>query len=255
MSVVASELIVYGAQNIAETDGVTQGGAIDETVRYVFDDSTLANTLNDTLEVLSDNAGDTTQTVTVTGRNSAGSIITENFSLNGTTVQNGATTFERILKVVMSATAVGNVTVRKAADDTAVATLEPGVTSVRRPFYDVSSDAAGGSSRDFYEKVFVKNTNASNALLNAVIKENADSLSKITFDLEDAQNDNESIASRLNTPPTGLSSGVFNDADKPVPGTDLGTSSQIGVWLKLTLAAGDAANKGTWTMQIDGSTT
>ncbi len=254
MSVVASDLIIYGAANIAEDDVSTQGGAIDTAVRYVFDDSALANTLNDTLEVLSSSGSDTTQSVTVTGRNTAGSIITEVFNLNGVTVQNGVVTFERILKIVMSATAVGTVTVRKATGDTTIAAIEPGVTSVRRPFYDVSSDVSGGSSRDFYEKIFIKNTNGVNALLAAIVKENADTLSKITFDLEDAVNDNNSTASRLNTTPTGML-GSFDNADKNVPGTDLAPGAAIGVWMKLTLAAGDAPQKGTWTVQIDGSTT
>lgn len=254
MSVVASDLIIYGAQNIAEDNVSAQGGAINETVRYVFDDSSLANTLNDTVEVLSSSGSDVTQTVTVTGRNAAGSILIENFNLNGVTVQNGAVTFERILKITMSATAVGTVTVRKATGDTVIASIEPGVTSIRRPFYDVASDVVGGSARDFYEKVFVKNTNGSNALISAIIKENADTLSKITFDLEDAVDDNNSVASRLNTPPSGML-GTFDNADKSVPGTDIAPSSAIGVWLKLSLPAGDAAQKGTWTMQIDGSTT
>lgn len=255
MAVTATDIVVYGAANIAETDGVTQGGAIDTTVRYVFDDATLANLLNDTLEVLSDNAGDTTQTVTVTGRDATGSIVTEVFNLDGTNVQNGSQTFDRILKIVKSASTTGTVTIRKATGDTTVGDMEPALIELRRPFYNVSADVSGGSNRAFYEKMFVRNNNATNSLLSAVVKENADTLSKITFDLEDAQNDNESVASRLDTAPTGLSSGVFNDADKPVPGTDIAPSGAIGLWLKLDLTAGDAANTGTYTIEVAGTST
>lgn len=254
MSVVATDIVVYGAANVAETDGVTQGGAIDTTVRYVFDDATLANTLNDTVDVVSDDAGDTTQTVTVTGRDAGGAIVSEVFSLNGLTIQNGAQTFERILKIVKSASTTGNITVERNSDATDIGVLEPALLEMRRPFYNVSADAAGGSSREFYEKLFVRNNNGTNDLLGATIKENADSLSKITFDLEDAKDDNNQTADRLDTAPTGMQ-GSFDSADKTVPGTDLGSGEAIGVWIKLTLAAGDAAAKGTWTIEVTGSTT
>lgn len=254
MSVVSADLIIYGAANIAESNTGTTGGAIDTTVRYVFDSSTLANTLNDTIDIVSDNAGDTTQTVTVTGRNSEGSIVTEEFALNGLTPIVGSTIFERILKITCSAAHDGTITVVDHDTQTTVVDIETGVLQVRRPFYNVSSDVSGGSSRSFYEKVFVKNTNAVNALLDAVISESADPGANITFDLEDAQNDNNSVASRLNTAPSGML-GSFSSADKNVPGTDLGAGDCCGVWLCMTLAAGAAAAKSTWTMGISGSTT
>ena len=102
MSVSSSDLVIYGSQNIPESDSGTSGGAISTTCRYVFDSSTLANLLEDSVEVLSSNAGDTTQTCSVFGRNSAGSIVSEVLTLNGTTQVSGATTFERILKIVLS---------------------------------------------------------------------------------------------------------------------------------------------------------
>jgi len=253
MPVVASDLIVYGATGIAEDDTTPQGGGIDTETRYVFDDSSLANTLNDTVDVLSDDAADTTQTVTVYGRLSTGVITSENYSLAGLTPQSGVTTFERLLKVVVDAAHAGTITARDNGTTTTIAALESGVLQVRRPFYDVSSDAAGGSERNFYEKLFVKNTNDTNALLNAVIKESADPTGIITFALEDAQDDNEIVATRL-TEPTGISA-AFDSADKNVPSTDLAPGSAIGVWMKMTLAAGAAAGKSTWTMNTEGSTT
>ena len=125
---------------------------------------------------------------------------------------------------------------------------------VRRPFYNVSADVSGGSSRDFYEKLFVKNNNATNSLLAAIVQENADPGGNITFDLEDAVDDNNSTATRIDTAPTGML-GSFDSNDKNVPGTDLAAASAIGVWIKLTLAAGTAAAKSTWTMRTTGSTT
>lgn len=254
MSVAGTDLVIYGAANIQTTDTGTQGGAIDTTVRYIFDSASLANSLADTVEIVSSNAGDTSQTVTITGRNSAGSIVTDPLSLNGTTVVNGSVTFETILKIVVSASHAGTITVRKATGDTTIVAIETGVLTILKPFYNVSSDASGGSSRDFYEKIFIKNNHATLSLLSAVVSENADPSSKISFDLEDAVNDNNSVASRLNTAPTGML-GSFDSAAKNVPGSDLAAGSRIGVWLKLTLAAADAALVSTYTLRIAGSST
>ena len=252
MSVAGTDLVIYGAANIQTSDTGTQGGVIDTTVRYIFDSPTLANTLADTVEVLSSSGADTTQTVTVYGINSGGSSINEVFTLAGTTVQNGATTFQRVSRIVVSGSHTGTITVRKASDNTTIGALETGVVVLRKPFINVSSDVSGGSSRDFYEKIFIKNNHATLSLLSAVVSENSDPTGKITFDLEDAVNDNNSVASRLNTAPTGML-GTFTSADKNVPGTDLAAGSNIGVWLKLTLAAGDSAILDTYTVRIAGS--
>lgn len=253
MSVVASDLIIYGAANIAEADGETQGGAIDTSVRYVFDDSSLV-TDNDTFDVVSDASGDNTQTVTITGRNSEGSIVTEDFELDGTTPVVGATTFAKIMRVVCDAAHTGDITITENSGSQTLLTMEAGVNETRIPFYNVSADAAGGSSRDFYEKVFVKNTNGSNALLSATISEGADPSSNITFDLEDAVDDTNQVATRINSAPSGML-GSFDSSSKNVPGTDLASGSAIGVWLKLTLAAGAAAADSTYTITVEGSTT
>jgi hypothetical protein len=263
MSVSATDIVVYGSANMQETDSGTQGGAIDLTTRIVFADSTLANTLNDTVEVLSSAGGDTTQTVTVYGRNSAGSIVTDALSLNGTNVVAGAVTFERILKIVVNAAHTGTITVRKATGDTTIVAIESGVLTIRRPFYNVSADVSGGSSRDYYEKMFVKNNNASNALLGAGFADGGgDSNNYITFALEDAVDDTNTSTNRL-TAPTGSTNGGsgFSASSKTLAaetdaGTvDLGTTTAIGIWLKMTLPAGSAAGKDTWTLTVSGSTT
>ena len=108
-SIVASDIIIYGSANIAEVDAATHGGVIDLAVRYVFDDSTLANTLNDTVDIISSAAGDTSQTVTITGRNTGGTIISEGIALNGTSLANGLTDFERILKIVVDGSHTGTI--------------------------------------------------------------------------------------------------------------------------------------------------
>ncbi len=239
MAVASTDIVIYGAANIQTSDTGTQGGALDSTVRYVFDSPVLGNTLADSVEVLSSNGSDTSQTVTVYGILSTGVSTSEVFNLNGSTVQNGAVVFQRINRVVVSGAHAGTVTVRKASDNTAIILIEPGVFVVRRPFIGVSSDVSGGSARDFYEKIFIKNNHSTLALLSAVISELTDASAVITFDLEDAVNDSNSVASRLNTVPTGML-GTFTSAAKNVPGTDLAPGSAIGVWLKLSLPAGNS---------------
>ncbi len=250
MSILSTELITYGSANMPEDNVSTSGGAIDLTTKVVFTDIAVT----DSVEFVSDNAADT-MNITVYGRTAAGAITSETKALTGTSPTTATTaTFERILKVVLASAAAGTVTVRRATGDTTIATMEAGITTVRRLFYDSAADASGGSSRDFYEKVFVKNTNGSLTLTNAQIAEQADPGANITFDLEDAVNDNNSTASRLNTAPTGML-GTFTGATKSVPGSALAAGASIGVWLKLTLAAGAAAAKNTYTLRTTGTST
>lgn len=250
MSITATEIITYGSLNMPENNASTSGGGIDVTTKISFTD--IAAT--DSVEFVSDNAADT-MNITVYGRNAAGLIVSETKALNGTTPTVATTaTFERILKVVLASAAAGTITIRRATGDTTIGTMEAGITTFRRLFYNAQADAAGGSSRDFYEKVFIKNTNSTLTLTEAEISENADPGANITFDLEDAVNDTNSVVSRLNTVPTGML-GTFTSAAKSVPGTSLEAGAAIGVWLKLTLAAGATAAKNSYTLRTSGSTT
>ena len=275
MSVVASDIVIYGAANIQETDSGTMGGAIATTVRYIFDDATLANDPtasagDGTLKAVSSSASDITQVITVTGRNAGGSIVTDTFTLNGTTVVAGGsgTVFERILKAVITSGSahVGSLTISDSTGGAGIGNtilvLGPTVTTIRRPFYNVSADVSGGSSRDFYEKVFVKNNNGTNALLNATFIETADPTTNVTFALEDAVNDSNTSTNRVTAPTVGdLGAAGFDSASKTLASqtdagtTDLAAGAAIGIWLKLTLAAGAAAAKSTYTLGVSGSTT
>lgn len=251
MSVTAAELIYYGSASMPEDSSTTCGGAIDLTTYVIPDSASLFNTLNDTVNYVSDAAGDTTQTVTTYGRNSAGSIVSETKSLNGTTPVAGTTTFERILKIVISASHTGTVTITRNTGGTLIGTMPTGILTLRRPFYNVSADVSGGSSRDYYEKIFSKNTDSTLALLAAQVAETANPSGNITFALATAVNDTESTATNLTAP---VSVSTFNGTTKNVPGTDLAGTAAIGIWLKLTLAAGAAADKSTVTMQVTGQT-
>lgn len=244
MSILVTDLKNYQSANMPQDDASTSGGAI--ATAAIIDDMILA--ANDTLKVKSTIAGDTTQTVTVTGRNAAGAIVSEVQTLNGTTAVSYATTFERILKVVMSATSTGTVTLYRSDGTTAVVALPTLKTSVRRLFYD-SASAAGSTVR--YEKIFWKNEHASLTLTTATLKLTADPAAVIRIAGATAVDDSGSVANRL-TLPGGLTF-VDDNVSQAVVGNALAASSAIGVWVEMTLAGSNAAIKNTFATQLAGN--
>ena len=249
MSIVASELKLYGSASMPDDDTATAiGGAINTAIKMEFTDITPSGTV----EMLSSAGGDTTQTVTIYGRDGTGAIVNEVKTLNGATPVSFTTTFERILKAVMSGTATGTITIRKASAGATLITLEPGITQVRRPFYNVNTPEAG--SVTYYEKVFFKNTNGTLALTSGVIKEAADPSGKVTFGLPSTIDDTGTNGGGNNrkTAPSGI---TFNSTDKNVAnGQNLPAGSAQGIWLALTLASTDAAAKTTYDLRCEGTT-
>lgn len=251
MPIVATDIIAYGSASMPDDDTPTGiGGAIDLTTRIVFTDITPAGLV----EVVSSSASDTTQTVTLYGRNAGGTLISDVQTLTGTTAVDFSGTFERILKIVMSATAVGTVTIRKDGAGGDLADLEPGVTDIRRPFYNASADVSGGSARDYYEKVFFKNTHGTLDLTTATIAEQADPSGFVTFDLESTLDGTDTNGAGNRQTHTG--GYTFDNTTKDVANSQSLTSGAAqGCWLKLALAAGQAAQNTSWTARVSGATT
>ncbi len=250
MTVLTADLVAYGAANHAEDDASTQGGAIDLTVKIAL----TFMAANDTLDVVSDNAADTTQTVTITGRLADGSIDTEVFTLAGTTPQVGATTFERILKAVLSATATGTITIDRSSAGPNVATMEPGILQIRTLFFDAASDA---SPKTIYEKVFFKNENGTDTLTNSTLELTLEpaAVADYLMAVEDAVDDSNSAANRV-TAPVGQSAFRQINVTEPVPGGgNLAAGEAIGVWFQMDLAADNAGFVDDWTLELAGSTT
>lgn len=85
-----------------------------------------------TIDVLSDDAADTTQTVRIYGKKSNGAYATENLALNGTTAVVSTNTYESTdqrmtFEISLSAVAAGTITIRgNDASDTEIATIRPG---------------------------------------------------------------------------------------------------------------------------------
>lgn len=128
------------------------------------------------------------------------------------------------------------------------------ITEVRRLFYDAAADAAGGADKSYYEKVFFYNTNATLALTNAVISEVSDAAGVVDFALESVLDgtDTNGTGNNRQVAPTGY---TFDSTQKNVANSqNHSPGSGQGVWLRLTLVAGAAAQKTSVTMRESGTT-
>ena len=70
MSVLPSDIVVYGSAHMPETDGATIGGAVDFSRRVAFYDITPAGSV----DVISSSLGDTATTIAYSGRDSTGAV-------------------------------------------------------------------------------------------------------------------------------------------------------------------------------------
>lgn len=105
MSVVASDLIVYGSANMPDADGATTGGAVAFSKRVAFNDISPTGTMSYVSSSTSD-----TVTVTLTGRLASGVTTTEAKTTTGQSIVAGAVAFERLLKgIVSGGTASGDI--------------------------------------------------------------------------------------------------------------------------------------------------
>ena len=104
MSVLPSDIVVYGSVNMPEADGAINGGAIDFSRRVAFYDIAPAGNL----DVISSSSSDTATKVTFYGRDATGVIQNQTLSLNGQTWVTGSQPLERLLYAALSgATANG----------------------------------------------------------------------------------------------------------------------------------------------------
>lgn len=245
MAVSGADLVVYMAMNKPTNDSSTAGGDINSYIRATFDDPSSTVAVN-----FSSTSALDVQDVSVTGRNSAGTITSETIALSGTTTIATSNTYERILTCVLSSGAAGVVTasgngVNKLTD---IPATESGFC---RPFYDATASAS--TTKTLYDKVFVKNNNPSSTLNNATLIEVSSGLyAKINFGLEDNKQADQTITNRT-TAPTGIGGG-FGAGPSGMIGSELTASDYQGVWLKLSLSAGESATNSFYQVQVSGTT-
>ena len=247
MSILASELKAYQAANMPEDDTATVGGAIAPTGLVEFTDVAA----NDDLEALSDDAADT-MNLTITGRNAAGAIVSETKALTGVTAVIFSTlgVIERVLKIVLASAAAGTVTVRRSVAGATVVAIPAGKTSVRRMFYDSASEA-GSTTR--YEKLFMKNENATLTLNSAALELTADPAATIRIGGAPAVDDTATAANRKTAPASVTF--VDDGVSQSVPGGVLAAGSGIGVWAEMVRGAAAAAIKNTFSVELSGTST
>ena len=249
MAVTSSDLVLYASANMPLNDNNTSGGAINSGIRVTFTDPSSAAQLI----IFSSSASDTSQTLALKGRNAAGSIITENMSLDGTTNVTSSNTFERVLIAELSDVGVGNITVSGNGVNQ-IAEIPIGESGFLRPFYDATTSAS--SSKTLYEKIFVKNNNTSSTLDGATLIPVAATglASQITYGIEDGKASPQSVSNRT-TAPTGVdafgsgASGVYPN------GTGVLTAYDYqGFWLKMSLEANESAINSFYEIQVSGTT-
>lgn len=245
MPIAASDLLGHLSANMPENDTGSSGGGISTAGKFEITD--IAAT--DNIEVLSDGAD--TRTVTLEGRNSAGAIVSENLTLNGTTPVTSTNQYERVLKITLSAAdGARTVTIRRATGDTLITTLPPNYTKAIRLFKDSTSEAAQAVR---YEKVFLKNNHGTLTLTSAAVKLTSDPAARYKIGLAIAVDDTGSVTNRK-TAPGGITF-VDDNVSQGVPGGQLAAGSAIGVWVQQDLPANDPAHKNSVTLELAGSTT
>lgn len=247
MAVVATDLVLNLTANTPDDDTSTVGGARAAAKRPVD----VQLTANDTVDAVSSNAGDTTQTLTVEGRLVGGAVDTEALALNGTTPVTGAKTWERILSYTLSATCAGTVTVTDGdTGQGTIHTFPPGETFAAIGFRKSFSTA---SPKTYWEKNCWYNSNGTDTLNSAEVTLTADPSGNIRIALETAKDATTSAANRLTTP-TPIGTITDDSVAISVPGGNLAATEYIGVWVEMQLAADEAATKSSYTLQLAGTT-
>jgi hypothetical protein len=248
-SIVAGDLVCFHAATQSDADAITVGGAIDLLRRPDFTQIAA----NDDIEVISSSASDT-QNCTITARAADGSITTQTLALTGVTAKifsglGAAGVVERVLSVELASVAIGTITVRRSVAGATLRVIPIGERGFSMVFRKTASDPV--STVNYYAKIFWKNTNATNALLSALVSESADPAARITHGLAASVNDSGTTTNRQ-TAPGGV---TFAGTAAAVPGTDLLSLGTIGTWLNMTLPAADPPIRSTYTSQLAGSTT
>jgi hypothetical protein len=106
MSVLPSDIVVYGSANMPEADGAITGGAVDFTRRVAFYDVAPSGNV----DVISTSISDTATKISYYGRDPTGVVQNQTLTLNGQTWVTSSQPLERLLYAALSgATASGPV--------------------------------------------------------------------------------------------------------------------------------------------------
>jgi hypothetical protein len=264
MSIVAAELIAYGVLVPPTPDATGDatsniGGGIDVTNRVVFS-SVLGSPQ---ICKIRSSAADTRFT-RITGRKSDGTLVTENLQLNGVTPVPTANTYDRILKFAVydssNTTLTGSATLTASLYQNDNSTLIGQVggsasTSTETGFYGMfigsSSDPVATKTR--YEKFFYKNTNASLALQAPTIQLTADASAVLAIAVENSNGGTSTTTNRLTAP--GAAMTAFGTTAITVPAGSIASGAAVAVWVRQSLAIGNAPINASFQTTIQGQST
>lgn len=146
MSIEQNELKLYGSAVMPDDSVPTEiGGAIDKTRKMEFFDG------NGSFQIVSSDGGDTTQSITVTYRDSTGAIMSEAKTLSGLSPVAFVASFERLLKAIKGATTVGDVGVELSVAER-TGTAQGGAVD------SITLDAGASGTDDFFNGMVLRIT-------------------------------------------------------------------------------------------------
>lgn len=152
MTVLLSDLKLYGSQVEPDDDVATGiGGAINRQTRLAFFD------VGGFVELVSSTSVDTTQQVTVFGRDATGAIVSEAKTLTGLVPVAYTTNFNRLLKGLKNANTVGDIAV-----EAQIATLTG--TLAGATLNDVTLPNAASAVDGFYNQDILRMTGTSKSI-------------------------------------------------------------------------------------------
>lgn len=124
------------------------------------------------------------------------------------------------------------------------------IMAVRRPFYNLTAAPPSGVDRVYYEKFFWRNDSLE-VLQAPEIKELANPSGKVTFGLELG---NASVANRLTAPL--IPNMTFGRLPQALPSAspDLASGQAVGVWLSMSVQAGQSPIRSSYQSGISGQT-
>jgi hypothetical protein len=249
MSLTAADIKVFASQYTPTSDTDISGGPINSGIRVVFTDIVAT----DKVEASSTNAGDVGD-LRITGRSSTGELAYDTLSMLGTNPVTGIQNFERILYMGYDDPTphVGTITIRDDATEAIIGTLEPKVSGLRRIYWDATANPIFGSTKAFYEKIFIMNTHPSESLLDAQVEEIPSGFyTNVTFGLENTLQSPQTISNRLAVP-TGVSSYGNGPTDIPQFGV-LPPLDYQGMWIRMSVTGGTPATNSFYMFKVIGN--
>lgn len=248
MSITSSELIAYGPLSNPTDDVGASGGACDQQRRPVFTQLLANSTL-----VYVSSAADT-RVIQSIGRDSTGTVKTENVALNGSTAVSGAQIFERLQSVSFTGGASGAQTATVGGSGIGTGpgglfTIPPGEIGIYMNFRNAASQATAVQR---YEKIFFKNNDAALTLQSAQVQLLSDPSGVLLMGVAASLNDSLSVSNRLSAP--GGISFVGVGVNQNVPTNVLPAQNLVGVWVEQSLLANNAAIRQPFTLQLQGTT-